>query len=312
MQIRTESETKPTLKIAVVGAGAVGCYYGGMLARAGYDVTMIGRPVHVDAMRQRGLVLETETFTEALHVEATTDSNGVSDAGLILFCVKSNDTVDAGAAIGNWLSDGAIVVSLQNGVDNADRLETILRRPVVPAAVYVAVEMAGAGHVRHNGRGELIIGGGPQTQDVAQAFSRAGVPIEISDNVSSVLWRKLIVNCAYNAISAISQLPYGRMTMVDGVSGLMREIVNECVAVASRQNVWLPDSVEYEVASIARTMPNQFSSTAQDLARGRRTEIESLNGYVVRTGDALGVATPVNRTLLTLVRLLEEKTSRTG
>src|ERR1700744_3739131 len=114
MQVRTESETKPTLKIAVVGAGAVGCYYGGMLARAGYDVTMIGRPAHIDAMRQRGLVLETETFTETLHVEATTDSNGVSDAGLILFCVKSNDTVDAGAAIGNWLKHGAIVVSLQN------------------------------------------------------------------------------------------------------------------------------------------------------------------------------------------------------
>jgi 2-dehydropantoate 2-reductase len=303
---------KPMLKIAVVGAGAVGCYYGAMLARAGYQVTMIGRPVHVDATRQRGLVLETEAFTEVLRVEATTDLNDVSDAGLVLFCVKSDDTVDAATAIENPLNQEAIVVSLQNGVDNADRLEAILRRRVVPAAVYVAAEMASAGHVRHNGRGELIIGDGPYAQDVVQVFRRATVPIEISDDMPSVLWQKLIVNCAYNAISAISLLPYGRMTLVDGVPELMREIVNECLAVARRQNVRLPEGMADEVSLIAKTMPNQFSSTAQDLTRGRRTEIGSLNGYVVRTGEALGVATPVNRTLLTLVRLLEEKASGSG
>jgi 2-dehydropantoate 2-reductase len=300
-------ENSSLIKIAVMGAGAVGCYYGAMLARAGHRVTMIGRAQHIEAMKKNGLMLETSSFSEALPVEATIEATGVKDAELVLFCVKSDDTTRAGEEIAPYLDPQAALICLQNGVDNAVRLEGVLGRPVTPAAVYVAVEMAGAGHVRHHGRGDLILGQSQSSAELASLLTAVGVPTEVSDNVIGELWAKLIVNCAYNAISAIAQLPYGRMTKVAGVRDVMRDVVTECVAVAAQQNVRLPENVAETVLGLAELMPNQFSSTAQDLARGRRSEIGHLNGYVVRTGQACGVATPVNRALLSMVRLLEDK-----
>lgn len=294
------------MKIAVMGAGAVGCYYGAMLARAGHAVTLVARPQHVQAMRERGLIFETRAFTEAVPVAATTDPSGVADADIVLFCVKSDDTAAAGAAMAPHLGAGAAILSLQNGVDNAERLQQVLNRPVIPTAVYVATEMPQPGHVRHHGRGELVIGSGPASQALAEMFGQAGVKTEISDNVVSDLWTKLIVNCAYNALSAIPQLPYGRMIAVDGVTAVMRDIVEECLAVAERCGVRVADDILDKVPALASAMPNQSSSTAQDLARGKRTEVEHLNGYVVRMGETLGVATPANRVLTVLVRLMEE------
>jgi len=295
------------MKVAVMGAGAVGCYYGAMLARAGHHVTVVGRPRHVAAVQARGMVLETSRFTEAVRVDATADPSGVPDADLVLFCVKAHDTAAAGRDLAPHLKGDAPVVSLQNGVDSAARLEAALGRPVVPAAVYVAADMPAPGHVRHHGRGELVIGPGPSSADIAEAFSRAGVPTEVSGSVAGALWAKLIVNCAYNALSAVAQLPYGRLMDVDGVREVMRDVVAECLAVAERSDVTVPGDILGTVLGLAATMPDQSSSTAQDLARGRRSEIDHLNGYVVRTAARLGIAAPVNRSLLVMVRLMEAK-----
>jgi 2-dehydropantoate 2-reductase len=295
------------MKVAVMGAGAVGCYYGAMLARAGHPVTIIGRPQHVAAVQAGGLILETVQGTEAIRLDATTDSSGVGDADIVLFCVKSDDTVVAGRDMSPYLKRDASVLSLQNGVDNSERLQAILGQPVVPAAVYVAVEMPAPGHVRHHGRGELVIGPSPSSAKIADRFRHAGIPTDVSDNVIGVLWAKLIVNCAYNALSAIPQLPYGRLMEVDGVRDVMRDIVAECLAVAERSNVKVPGDVFSTVLGLASSMPCQFSSTAQDLARGKRSEIDHLNGYVVRTAAKLGIATPANRLLAVMVKLMEAK-----
>ena len=198
-------------RIAVMGAGAVGCYYGAMLARAGHQVTLVGRPQHVDAVRRSGLRLQTSAFDENVRVQASTEPDAVRGAQLVLFSVKSTDTEAAGKAMAPYLERDAAILTLQNGVDNAERLAATLGREVVPAVVYTAVEMAGAGHVRHHGRGELVIGRARQSAAIVAAFGAAGVPVEISDNVAGTLWAKLIVNCAYNALSAITQLPYGRL-----------------------------------------------------------------------------------------------------
>ena len=294
------------MKIAIMGAGAVGCYYGAMLARAGHAVTLITRPQHVQAIAERGLVFETRAFTETLSVEATTEAAGVTGADAVLFCVKSGDTEQAGREMAPHLDAGATVLCLQNGVDNAERLQAVLGRPVLATAVYVASEMAGPGHVRHHGRGELVIGLGPSSATIADAFGQAGVKTEISDNVVGALWTKLIVNCAYNALSAIPQLPYGRMIAVDGVRACMADIVAECLAVARGSGIRVDDDVLDVVMGLAAGMPDQSSSTAQDLARGKTTEIDHLNGYVVRTGAALGIATPANRLLTAIVKLMEE------
>ena len=308
--------TKP-FKVAVMGAGAVGCYYGGMLARAGHEVVLIARPQHVEAIARDGLRMQTKTFDEQVRLAASTDPGAVRDARLVLFCVKSTDTESAGAQLRPYLPADALVLCLQNGVDNADRLRSVLPQHAVAAAVvYVATEMAGAGHVRHHGRGELVIEPvdtqATSSEAVAQALIAAGVPTEISPNVRGALWAKLILNCAYNAVSAITQLPYGKTVAGEGVKDVMRDVVAECLAVAQAEGVQLPGDVDAAVRKIAETMPSQYSSTAQDLARGKHSEIDYLNGLIVRRGAALGVATPANRVLWALVKLLETKSGAQG
>ena len=295
------------MKIAVMGAGAVGCYYGGMLARAGHDVTLIGRPQHVEAIERQGLRLETQTFDERIRVSTSTEGSAVQGAQLVLFCVKSTDTESAAAAIKPYLAPAALVLSLQNGIDNVDRLRALLSQEVAAAVVYIGTEMAGPGHVRHHGRGELVIEPAKAADDVARALIAAGVPTDISDNVHGELWAKLILNCAYNALSAITQLPYGRLVKGEGVTAVMRDVVNECLAVAKAYDVRIPGDIDAAVRKIAETVPGQYSSTAQDLARGKRSEIDHLNGLIVRHGEALGVATPANRLLHAIVKLIEDK-----
>ena len=298
-----------SIQVAVLGAGAVGCFFGGMLARAGHEVTLIGRPVHVDAFNQKGLHFEGLKFDEQVPVKASTDPSAVRGARLVLFCVKSTDTEDAAAQIAPFLDAGAVVVNLQNGVDNTERIEARVSRPVIPAVVYVATEMAGPGHLKHHGRGDLVIGSphAAWNDSVKTWFEAAGVPVVVSDNVAGELWAKLVVNCAYNALSAITQLPYGKMIAGPGIRDVMRDVVEETLAVAKASGVAMATGLLERTYTIAESMPTQYSSTAQDLARGKPTEIEHLNGFVVRRGAALGVPTPANRALYALVRLLESK-----
>ena len=291
-----------------MGAGAVGCYYGGMLARAGHPVVLVTRPQHVAAITADGLRLQTQMFDERVHLQASTDASAVSAADVVLFCVKSSDTEAAGRLVLPSLQTNTLTMCLQNGVDNADRLRAVLPGHLVCAAVvYVATEMAGPGHVQHNGRGDLVLEPSPLSAAVAQAFAAAGVPTVVSNNVRGELWAKLILNCAYNAVSAITQLPYGKTVAGLGVQNLMRDVVAECLAVAHADGVRVAGDVHAAVANLAGSMPAQLSSTAQDLARGKPTEIDYLNGFIVQRGQALGIATPANRVLWALVKLLESK-----
>lgn len=258
--------------------------------------------------------MQGQGFDEWVPLAATSDPAAVATADLVLVCVKSADTEAAGRLMAPHLPARALVLSLQNGVDNAERLQAVLPgRAVAAAVVYVAVDMAGPGHVLHKGRGELVLApataGTTDSQTVAAALRAAGVATEVSAAVRQALWTKLVINCAYNAISAISQQPYGKTFNAPGIQGVMQDVVNECLAVAAADGVNLPASVHEAVAQIALTMPGQLSSTAQDLARGKPSEIDYLNGHVVKRGQALGIPTPVNRTLWSLVKLLESRTA---
>ena len=171
-------------RIAVVGAGAVGGYFGGMLARAGAPVIFIGRPAFVDAVRENGLFLDTVQFQEHVKVQASTDLTAARDAGIILFCVKTTDTAETARALAKLLSNDAVIVSMQNGVDNAEQIEAASGLKALPAAVYVAASVPAPGTVKHVGRGDLVLG--PQneiTQRVAAVFTRAKVPCRISENL---------------------------------------------------------------------------------------------------------------------------------
>lgn len=300
------------MKVAVMGAGAVGCFYGGMLARAGHDVVLIGRPDHVRAIGREGLRLQTPFFDEAIAVSASTEASGAAGAELVFLCVKSSDTETAAAAMKPHLRGDALIVTLQNGVDNAERVRSVVTQEVCAAVVYVACEMAGPGHVRHHGRGELIVEPGDAAGRMAHVANAAGIQTALSPNVRGALWEKLVLNCAYNAISALVQLPLGELRRLGGagVETAMRDIVAECIAVARADGVAMPDDVNATVQSIMSTIPaGQYSSTAQDVARNRRSEIDHLNGHIVRRGRALGIPTPVNHLLLMLVQVLDNRQS---
>jgi 2-dehydropantoate 2-reductase len=288
-----------------MGAGAVGCYYGGMLCRAGHQVMLIGRTQHVEAIRQHGLLMDTTGFRAHIPVQASTEVGDIQGASLVLCCIKSNDTENAAAMMAPFVAPDAIVLSLQNGVENAKRLQAKLLRTVYPAVVYVAAEMMGPGHLKHHGRGELVVGPSAMSSEMLEDFVKAGVPVRVSDNVVGELWAKLILNCAYNAISAITKLPYGPLFENEDARDLMRLVVRECLAVAQRESISLPGDSWQGVELIAATMSGQFSSTAQDLMRGRRSEIDDLNGYIVRRGKSLAIDTPANQALYSLVKLLE-------
>ena len=301
-------------RIAVMGAGAVGSYFGGMLARAGLNVTIIGRHQHVDVIARNGLLLETLQFKQSVSISATTDPAAVRDAGLVLFCVKSTDTGEAARAIARHLAPDAVVLSLQNGVDNVERMRLHIGQRIIPAVVYVAAAIPAPGCVRHSGRGDLIIGELAQTpgkgalrqplEDIVALFAKAGVAVHISDNVEGELWAKLVTNCAYNAISALTRSNYGRLLAMPYTREIMRDVVEEIETVAKAKGVRIPIDLE-AVYRLADAMPAATSSTAQDIARGKRTEIDHLNGYIAREGQRLGVPAPVNRTLHALVKLLE-------
>lgn len=294
------------MRVAVMGAGAVGCYFGGLLARAGHEVLFIGRPDHVAAINAHGLLMETKTFTAHAPAKASTEAAAIDQPDLLLFCVKSGDTETAGRALAERLGSDTIVLSLQNGVDNADRLAAVLGRPVLPAIVYAGVEMAGPGHVKHQGGGMLVVGASARSAELATTFSAAGIPTTVRPDIATALWVKLIVNCAYNALSAAGPLPYGPMMQTPGVREVVADAVAECAAVAQACGVALPADILATTLALADSMPGQMSSTAQDILRGKPTEIDFLNGYVVRKGAELGVATPTNRALQVMVHLAEQ------
>jgi 2-dehydropantoate 2-reductase len=301
-------------RIAVVGAGAVGCYFGGMLARAGAPVTLVGRAPHVDAINRDGLFIDSIHFKERVSVSASTELGAVRDAQLVLFCVKTVDTEETAKLLAPYLATDSNLVSLQNGVDNAERMDFAAGIQAISAVVYIAAEMVGLGQVRHSGRGDLVIGNPVSNQgaseselaEIAETFARAGVPCQVSQNITFELWKKLIMNCAYNALSALSRARYGRLVADAASVDVMKQVVAEGVAVGNASGVYLPaDMLIAAVLELGRVVPEALSSTAQDIARGRPTEIDSLNGFVVRRGAEMGVPAPVNQTLYSLVKLLE-------
>jgi len=298
-------------RVAVMGAGAVGSYFGAMLAQAGWPVVLIGRAAHVNAVRERGLTLERADGTRTVRAAADTEAAAARGAQLVLLAVKSGDTEAAAQALAPHLAPDALVLCLQNGVDNAERAASHLPRAVAPAIVYVAAALSAPGVVKHSGRGDLVLGAWPAAPGVdiaswAARLAAAGVPCRVSADLAAELWMKLALNCAYNAASALGRADYGCMMGVPEMRALLLEAIEEVVAVARASGVALDaEAARAACLALAPAMPRQVSSTAQDLARGRATEIDHLNGFVARRAAELGLDAPVNRTLHALVKLAQ-------
>src|SRR6266851_2010361 len=222
---------EPWPRVAVVGAGAVGGYFGGLLARAGAPVVMIGRPAFVEAVKKNGLFLDTLHFQESVRVEASTDLSAIRGAEIVLFCVKTTDNAATARAIAPLLAPNALVLSFQNGVDNVEQIRVAAPIEALPTVVYVAASVPEPGRVKHVGRGDLIFGPrNEKTERVANLFSRANVPCKISENIAGELWTKLIWNCALNAVSALGREKYGKIAASADARKVVETLVDEVLA----------------------------------------------------------------------------------
>jgi 2-dehydropantoate 2-reductase len=305
------TQTEPWPKIAVVGAGAVGGYFGGLLARAGAPVVMIGRPAFVEAVKKNRLFLDTLQFQESVKVEASADLSAARGAEIVLFCVKTTDNAATARALAPLLDPNALVLSLQNGVDNVEQVRAAAGIEALPTVVYVAASVPQPGRVKHVGRGDLVVGPeNEKTKRIATLFSHASVPCRISENIEGELWTKLVWNCALNAVSALGRAKYGLIAGSPDAWKVVETAVYEVLAVARAAGIQPPGLEDPKAAlagalKIATQMAEALSSTGQDLSRGKRTEIESLNGFISRRGTELGVPTPVNQAMYALVKLAE-------
>ncbi len=294
------------MKIVVMGAGAIGSLFGGLLALRGEDVLLVGRRSHVDAINSRGLKIS--GMTDAIvHVRASTHPE---EGDLILFTVKSYDTEKAASSL--IINDDTIVLSLQNGLGNEEKIaEVVGREHVIGGVTSYGALFLEPGHVSHTGIGETVIGelDGSITDRVSRLsdlLNKAGIMTSVTDSIKSKIWEKLVVNVGINAITAITGVKNGKLLEIPQLRELMRYASLEAVEVGRKQGIDLGYDLIDRVEEVARRTAENRSSMLQDISRGKKTEIDAINGMIVRLGEEVGVDTPVNRILTLLVRGIEK------
>jgi 2-dehydropantoate 2-reductase len=299
------------MRIAVVGAGGTGGYFGGLLARAGEDVTFVARGAHLEALRTRGLTLESSlagTFT--VPVQATDAPNEVGPVDLILFCVKTYDTEAAAESVRPLIRPDTMLLSLQNGIDNEERIaRTAGHTSGVGAVAYVVSAIKAPGVVAQTaGPGKIILGelsGGTsqRTERLREVLQRAGITTEVHPDIRVVLWQKFLFICAFSGVTAVSRLPIGTILADPATHALFRGTSEEVEAVARAGGIDPPaDCVEQALATAAGVEPWGRGSLYHDLIGGRRLELEGLNGEVVRRGREHHVSTPLNFAIYAALR----------
>ena len=299
------------MRIAVVGAGGTGGYFGGLLARAGQDVTFIARGANLEALRARGLTVESRlagTFT--LPVRATDNPSDLDPVDLVLFCVKTYDTDAAAESIRRLIHPETMLLSLQNGIGNEERIAQAAGHDSgIGAVAYVVSTIKAPGVVAQTaGPGKIVfgeLGGGtcPRTKRLHDVLQTAGIVAELHPNVQGAIWQKFLFICAFSGVTAVTRLPIGTILADPMTHSLFRGTVEEVEAVARAIEIELPsDCVEQALATAAAAEPWASSSLYRDLAGGRRLELESLNGEVVRRGGEHGVSTPLNFAIYAALR----------
>jgi 2-dehydropantoate 2-reductase len=301
------------MKIAMMGSGGVGGFFGGRLAHAGYDVSFIARGAHLAAMRERGLTIENQQQGEIRvpKVRATDDPAQIGKVDLVIVSVKLWDTESAARQIKPLLGPGTGVLSLQNGVIKDD----ILRRELGDAAVmggvgYVATTISRPGVIRQTGTMQRIVLGeydgrkSGRTTFLHEALVRAGVNAELSDDVRRAIWEKYVFLVALSATTTTMRMPIGPIRENPRTRALLRELIRETVAVGRAHGVALPEDYAENRLAFADGLPaDMTSSMHHDLERGNRLEVNWLSGGVVQLGAARGIPTPANRAVCDILAL---------
>jgi 2-dehydropantoate 2-reductase len=289
------------VKILVMGSGGVGGFFGAKLARAGEDVTFVARGAHLEAIRAHGLRIRSARDGEfVVQSRVTPDPVSAGLTELVLFCVKSFDTEAAAESIRPVVGPETAVLSLQNGVDNEEKIGRILGPGhVLGGAAYVFATIESPGVITHSigGRiafGELDGADSPRSRRILEAFQRAAIPAECSPRIQRILWEKYLFITAQAGMTALARCPIGVIRSTPETWRMYRLILEELAAVAKAAGIDLPpQTVDEMVGTAEKLAPTATSSLYHDLVHGRRLELEALHGHAVRLGEELGIPTPV-------------------
>lgn len=303
------------MKITIVGAGAMGSLFGALLAQCGQDVLLVDKRCdHVQAINENGLIINHPDSSETVvRVKASTDTAHAGHTDLLLLFVKSYDTEQALQACLHMVGADTVVLTLQNGLGNIEKISRIVGTDkVIAGTTSYGCCALGAGHIAVSNVGEVTIGeiGGAlstRIQKIVGIFKAAGIQIHLSENIESIIWTKLAVNVGINALTAITALRNGQLLAQAETKQLMSSAIHELVQIAQQKNIkLLADPIELAF-KVAQATSSNKSSMRQDIERGTRTEIDSINGAIVAEGMNLGIATPVNHVLTLLIKTLENK-----
>lgn len=313
------------MRILIFGAGAMGSFIGGLLAQE-HDVTFIGRKPHMQAIRNKGLEITGKTELKlpkkSILAYETVEplKKGCGPPELVLVTVKSYDTLSIIPELKKIIGNDTVLLSLQNGLDNEEQLRASFSgNVVIGSTICHGVTHNKPGIVYHAGFGETVMGSFERNNDkfaqkISKMFTEIGVETQVTKNIWGELWTKVAINASINPITAITGLKNGWLLREPKLESLLVNTCNEVVAVAKSSGAKLPRGSQGDVLTrtkrvVDRTADNK-SSMLQDIEKGRRTEIESINGAVVRIGQKHNIRTPFNSTLTTLVKGLEQKTVR--
>ncbi len=298
------------MKIAVLGAGAVGSYFGAKLGRAGFDVTFISRGETLKALSEKGLKVKSfQGDFELAQVKATGNPEEIGPVDLLLFCVKSYDTESALQQALPVIGSKTLVLSLQNGVDNPEKIGAAIgHEKVLAAVVSIGAEMESAGVMRHTSMGRIEFGrlDGKLTDEVKSVeglFRKAEVDVRISENIVKAQWRKLLWNAAFNPVSVLTGATLGQMLECPDARSLLQQMMTEGLAVAEKLGIAMePDFIEKNM-KLHPTLKEFKTSMLQDYLKGKKIELEAIAGIIPGRGRGLGVATPCSTTVYALLKL---------
>jgi 2-dehydropantoate 2-reductase len=293
------------VRVNVIGTGGVGGYFGGRLVQSGVEVRFLARGGHLDSLRADGLRVRSSKGDFAVPVTASDDPEALGPADYVLVTVKSYDTDQVGQLLPSMLTEDTVVVSLQNGVDNEDKLAASVGRDhVVGGVAYIFATIAEPGVIDHTGGpaslklGELGGGTSARVRSLVSAFTEAGVSAEEAPTIESVLWSKFAFICAQAGATAAVRLPIGEIRSQPASRQLFHDLAAEVCAVAAAEGIDLPKDLPEQTLGFADALePGGFSSLHHDLVHGRRMELDALLGEVVRRGDRLGVDVPSSRAI---------------
>jgi 2-dehydropantoate 2-reductase len=293
------------MKIGVVGTGAVGGYVGGLLARAGNDVTFLARGVHYTTMKEKGLTVEGGDDSFIVNGFFTDDSYDLADVDLAIICVKSIDTRETAEKLSTILKKDSLILTLQNGVDNEETLADVFGGydRILSAAAYIQVMVKEPGVVRQLGNiPQFVIGAlehdlAEQAEKISTLFNSANIIASVTSKVLQIKWKKLFWNVTFNPLSALIESEVASILDNEGLYKTAQHICKEAIKVAQKAGIEVEDGFYRQILAQGQMARDHKTSMLQDKLRGKAMELESICGYIVKKGKELNVETPVLETI---------------